>query len=315
MDNNRNILFGVYYRPPNSDVVYTTLIEDSIDLAINTNITDVIITGDFNFNIMNESQFRIVQALCNQFNLFQCIDEPTHFNENSMSTIDLLFVTNKKSIITTGVGEPCLDLTMRYHCRVFGVFNFIKPKLKQIQRTIWRFDQGDYNHLRACLANFNRRTIIDNIDNYAGNFANVIMSKIRMFIPSKTVSINLLEPPWMTSSIKRKIRWRKRLYKKVKLSNKTCHWSKFRSARNEEITLIRQTKENDYDQLSFKLKSGSLTSRDWWKTLKLLMSSNAPSSIPPLFDNSCDSMVFDGNEKANVLNCWVFFFFFHISRV
>ena len=100
-----------------------------------------------------------------------------------MSTIDLLFVTNKNSILTTGVGEPCLDLSMRYHCPVFGVFNFIKPKLKHIQRTIWKYDQGDYNQLRACLANFNWRTIIDdNIDNYAGNFANVITSKTRMFI-------------------------------------------------------------------------------------------------------------------------------------
>ena len=303
--NNKNILYGVFYRPPNSDVAYTTFIEDSIDLAINTNITDVIITGDFNFNTMNENHFRKVQALCNQFNLFQCIDEPTHFTENAMSTIDLLFVTNKNSILTTGVGEPCLDLSMRYHCPVFGVFNFIKPKLKHIQRTIWKYDQGDYNQLRACLANFNWRTIIDdNIDNYAGNFANVITSKTRMFIPSKIVSINLQDPPWMTSFIKRKIRWRKRLYKKAKLSNKACHWSKFRSARNEVITIIRQTKENYYDQLSSKLKSSSLTSRDWWKTLKLLMSSNSSSSIPPLFDNSCDSMVFDENEKANVLNCY-----------
>ena len=120
--------------------------------------------------------------------------------------------------------KPCLDLTMRYHCPVFGVFNFIKPKLKHIQRTIWKYDQGDYNQLRACLANFNWCTIIDDdIDNYAGNFANVITYKTRMFIPSKTVSINLQDPPWMTSFIKRKIRWRKRLYKKAKLSNKACH--------------------------------------------------------------------------------------------
>ena len=60
----------------------------------------------------------------------QCIDEPTHFTENSISTIDLLFVTNKDSILTTGVGEPCLGLTMRYHCPIFGVFNFLNLKLK-----------------------------------------------------------------------------------------------------------------------------------------------------------------------------------------
>ena len=152
--NHRTILYGVFYRAPNSDSTYTSLIEDSIDLAINSNIADVIITGDFNLNTMNENQFRKIEALCNQFNLVQCIDEPTHFTENSMSTIDLLFVTNQNSILTTGVGEPCLGLSVRYHCPVFGVFNFFKPRLKTIQRTIWKYDQGDYNQLRGCLADF-----------------------------------------------------------------------------------------------------------------------------------------------------------------
>ena len=110
--NNRNILYGVFYRPPNSDSAYNSLIEDSIGLAMDSNITDVIITGDFNLNVMKESQFRKVESLCNEFNMTQCIDEPTHFTENSISTIDLLFVTNKESILTTGVGEPCLGLTM-----------------------------------------------------------------------------------------------------------------------------------------------------------------------------------------------------------
>ena len=52
---------------------------------------------------MNQTQFRKAEALCNQFNMTQCIDELTHFTENSHSTIDLLFVTNKDSVLTTGV--------------------------------------------------------------------------------------------------------------------------------------------------------------------------------------------------------------------
>ena len=86
----------------------------------------------------------------------QCIDEPTHFTLNSYSTTDLLFVTNKDSILTTGVSEPCLDLSMRYHCPIFGVLNFLKPKVKNFKRIIWKYmyDQGDYNQLRHNLAIF-----------------------------------------------------------------------------------------------------------------------------------------------------------------
>ena len=304
-NNNRNILYGVFYRPPNSDSTYTSLIEDSIDLAINSDIADVIITGDFNLNTMNENQFRKIEALCNQFNLLQCIDEPTHFTENSMSTIDLLFVTNKNSILTTGVGEPCLGLSVRYHCPVFGVFNFFKPRFKNIQRTIWNYDQGDYNQLRACLASFDWHSVHDNdIDIYAENLASVITDKVRLYIPSKTVRIKSQEPPWMTCFIKSKIRYRKRLYKKAKATKKASHRTKFKSVRNEVISLIRQTKESRYDLISSKLKSGTLSPRDWWKTLKSLMSSSPSSSIPPLFDFYSDSMVIDENEKANVLNSY-----------
>ena len=194
--NKRNILYGVFYRPPNSDSAYYSLNEDSIGLAMDSDISDVIITGDFNLNIINQQQYRKVESLCNEYNMTQRIDEPTHFTESSISIIDLLFVTNKTSVLTTGVGEPCLDLTMRYHCPVFGVFNFLKPKFKNIKRTIWKYDQGDYNELRNSLTNFNWDSIHDsNINNYAENIARVITDNASRVIPSKTVFVNSQEPP------------------------------------------------------------------------------------------------------------------------
>ena len=301
--NNRNILYGVFYRPPNSDSAYNSLMEDSIGLAMDSNITDVIITGDFNLNVMKESQFRKVESLCNEFNMTQCIDEPTHFTENSISTIDLLFVTNKESILTTGVGEPCLGLNMRYHCPVFGVFNFLKPRFKNIKRTVWKYDQGNYNELRASFTHFDWSSTHDsNINTYAAKIADVITDNASKFVPWKTVNINPQEPPWMNCAIKKQIRRRKRLYRKAKLSNNINHWSKFKSVRNNVISLIRQSKSNYYEHLSLKLKSGSLSPRDWWRTLKSMMSSQSSTSIPPLFDISKDLLITDEHEKANTLN-------------
>ena len=99
---NRNILYGVFYRPPNAGASYLSLIEDSIALARDTDISDLIVTGDFNLNTCNYTQSRKIESICSQFDLTQCVDEPTHFTENSASTIDLLFVSNKSSILTTG---------------------------------------------------------------------------------------------------------------------------------------------------------------------------------------------------------------------
>ena len=93
LHNKRNVLYGVFYRPLSSDSVYNSLVEDSIGLAIDSTISDVIVTGDFNLNTLNPIQSRKVESICKQFDMTQCIEEPTHFTENSATIIDLLFVT------------------------------------------------------------------------------------------------------------------------------------------------------------------------------------------------------------------------------
>ena len=143
---------------------------------------------------MIQTQFRKVEALCNQINMTQCIDEPTHFTENSHSTIDLLFVSNKDSILTTGVGEHCLDLSTRYHRPIFEVFNFVKHKVQNLKRTVWKYDQGDYNQLRFNLAIFDwSSTHNSNIDTFADSLANVITENARKFILSKNVNVSSKE--------------------------------------------------------------------------------------------------------------------------
>ena len=52
--NHKHILFGLFYRPPSANAAYFSSIEDSIHLAIDTGIQDIIVTGDFNFNMSNE---------------------------------------------------------------------------------------------------------------------------------------------------------------------------------------------------------------------------------------------------------------------
>ena len=73
-------------------------------------------------------------------------------------------------------------------------------------------------------------------------------------------------------------------------------------ARNEVIDLIRKSKQKYIDYLSDKLRSGSFSSRDWWKPLKGFISPSSSSSIPPLYDTINDPIVVDEIEKANLLN-------------
>ena len=49
----KKLLFGLFYRAPNSNANYYTSFEDSISLAVDTGIKDIIIAGDFNFNMIS----------------------------------------------------------------------------------------------------------------------------------------------------------------------------------------------------------------------------------------------------------------------
>ena len=46
------ILVGGFYRPPNSKNDFFDCILESIDRAYNTNIMDMIVTGDFNLDML-----------------------------------------------------------------------------------------------------------------------------------------------------------------------------------------------------------------------------------------------------------------------
>ena len=57
----------------------------------------------------------------------------------------MIFTINRNTLLISGVDEPFLEQNVRYHCPVFCVLNFTKPKTPIYQRKIYLFDRGNYN--------------------------------------------------------------------------------------------------------------------------------------------------------------------------
>ena len=68
----------------------------------NSSIQERIILGDFNCDV---STLRInkIANLASSYNLTQLIDEPTHYTEQSSSTIDLILVNKPANVLYSGV--------------------------------------------------------------------------------------------------------------------------------------------------------------------------------------------------------------------
>ena len=119
-------------------------------------------------------------------------------------------------------------------------------------------------------------------------------------IPNKTVRIRPSDPPWITTAIRKLIRKRKRAYHKAKQIDTPRLWNKFKKLRNKVIESIRLSKQQYLDQLSSKLKSNTLSPKDWWSTLKSFITPTTKSSIPTL---EKDGHIYsDDTDKANLLN-------------
>ena len=131
------------------------------------------------------------------------------------------------------------------------------------------YDRGDFNTMRAKAAETDWDTLIhDDIDIYTNNITDKVNELTNAYIPNKTVRIRPYEPPWMNNKLRRQIRIRKRAYRKAKHTNSDFHWNRFRQLRNKIILDIRAAKQSYLESLAQKLSSKTLSSKDWWKTLK-----------------------------------------------
>ena len=140
------------------------------------------------------------------------------------------------------------------------------------------------------------------INKHALGITNHITDIAKECILNRVTRIRPCEPSWINSHIKYLIRRRKRAYRKAKRTDLHWHWHKFRQLRNKVTKLIRYSysKTMCNERIANKLKSETLSSKDWWTTLKSVISPNSKCSVPPLQTNGMT--VSDELEKANVLN-------------
>ena len=222
------ILFGLFYRPPYSDALYLSAIQDSISLALDTQISNIIVTADFNLNVLNQHTSNKISDICTQFSLYQTITEPTHFTEHSSSLKDVVFTSYRSNILYSGETEPFLHQDTRYHCPIYGICKFSKNVRKSFTHCIRKYDQGNYDLLRTKFSETNWDAISDtDVNILAENLTNHIITLSTECIQNKTICIRPSDPPWITTAIRRQIRKRKRAYRKAKPLNTPHTWNTF----------------------------------------------------------------------------------------
>jgi len=249
-----NLIVGVHYRHPlKHDEEYVNYLSNTLKIIKKEN-KNVIITGDFNYNLLNYQKDKKVNNFLSILleNLYlPHITGPTHVTEQNPSLIDNIFFNNLNKECTSGN----LLYKLSDHLPSF-IFIDETDYTKKVNSNIFKRDFSKFNQ-----ENFNKalsdKTIMENINN--SNNTNVkyeilhkhIVSTLDDQAPYKKITKKIIkqqQKPWITSGILKSINKKNRLYKKFVKTQDKQYYIKYKYYRETLNRLIRKNKRNYYNQ-------------------------------------------------------------------
>ena len=295
--NQDTLLVGSFYRSPDSNVSYWSLIKDSIERADSHSPTKMMILGDFNSDYNNPSKhLKDIQAY---FDLDQLVDSPTRITDTKSSCIDLILTPNPGIVESTEVLPPfCSD-----HCILNVKLRQKTTESKPFQRTIHIYSELNAELLTQKLSNTNWIfTENETIDDAAKIFSETLYAIARECMPSKNITIRPRDADWMNDEIRLLMKRRDKAFKDAKKFNSPYKWTVFKQLRNEVNAKIKKAKSEHDKELDKKISEPSLFGeKQWWKLVKTFMNKKGiDTEIPPIEENG--TTYYTNTDKANVLN-------------
>ena len=249
-NHNQNIICGVFYRHPHSNIdAFITFLNQTLD-KISNEQKNCVLMGDFNLNLLNVDSHPSTEEFLNTFGTYfynPHILQPTRITNHSATLIDNIFF-NSSSHHTIS-GNLVYDLSD--HLPNFLIINSLSTLPKNIEisrRDYSQFNQSNLiNDFESVDWSFNSSSNDVNVmfDTFYSRLSNII----DRHIPIKKLSakeIKQLSKPWITSGIRRSIRIKNKLYKRFIKTQSAYYHTKFKLYRNKLNHLIKISKVNYY---------------------------------------------------------------------
>ena len=236
-----------YYRPPNetSDSIDTLqrALDEINDLTKNNHKSTIVVAGDFNardidWDNLTPTQECRKKGLCDK--LISILGEGQLHQmqrENTRGDAILdLFCTNKPSLVKSICTIPGLS----DHDGIVLADILVKAQInKKPQRRVFVWSKANWDAIKSetiafseeFMTSYRDRSVEENWD----TLVNHLKSSQEKHIPSK-LSSTRYNVPWLTGTIRRMCRKKRRLYRRAKKSGKQEHFTAFKAIQNETET-------------------------------------------------------------------------------
>ena len=150
-----------------------------------------------------------------QNNLQQLINEPTHFpRENVATCIDLVLTDQPLLFVDHGI-IPSPDVKCK-HQIVNGNLNFRLPCPPKYKRRVWDYPKANFQLLRRDIRTIQWHELFagKSVDAMTETFTTTFLELISRHIPSKIITVDARDAPWVTPDVKTAIKRNKRVFSK-----------------------------------------------------------------------------------------------------
>lgn len=302
----RQARVGVIYRPPNTNIdSFNEQYNSMLHQAASTKKT-VIITGDFNINLLNfEDHTGTEKFLENSFSNFlhPCITRPTRISPTTSTLIDNIFINNLTQNYLSGI----IMSDISDHLPVFYILNeqnnsakSCKVTKKLTKRVI---NDKNVNRFTELISTTQWNSLqLDTTDaniKYT-NFSQQFTKLYNDCFPETSTSITYKSgfKPWLSSGLLTSIKKKNRLYKTWLHKKTDTALTKYKVYKNKLTSILRASEKLYYQNKFLDTKDDI---RNTWKVIKSLIGNkNTYDKITELNING--TLINDESDIANKMN-------------
>ena len=275
----QNIIIGVIYRPPDTDIKQFNDHILQCLAQIKTEKKIAFLLGDNNINLLNTDKHVASQDFADvmfSHSLFPTITKPTRVTDKSATLIDNIFYNNYVENTSSLTGILYTDISD--HFPVFHIDYSVSEPLvsKSFKKRIYSMENME--HFSSKMREMNWTCVLQNNDvqNAYNMFYNEFSDVYNTCFPMKTFKQGYrTRKPWLSEGMKKSIKTKNKLYKQYKKTGSIEHESVYKQYRNNLNKLLTAAERSHYETLFNETKDNLKKS---WRILKQVINKKKDTS-------------------------------------
>ena len=295
-----NIIIGLIYRPPNTDVKeFNEGLSNTLE-KISREKKIIYLMGDFNINLLDienhipSSEFI---ELLYSYGLYPMITKPTRMQNNSATLIDNIFHNDLNSSHFNGI----LYTDISDHFPIFSINTKTHIDIAPQNSLIRSISECNINQFITKLRNTNWYSVTSNQDGQSAfsYFYNTYHKLYNECFPLKTIKNTYLNrKPWLSLAMQKSIKIKNKLYLKYKKTSNKENLDIYKRYKRILNTLLKKAERQHYHDLLEKYK---FNTKKLWTILKDIINKKRNHSVPQKMKIG-DTVTTDKNDIANGFN-------------